>query len=113
MLTENRQILEHIGVYQGRYPKEEALRGKIITIVNRSEVVGRPLAAMLSNDGAKVYSVDVNDVLEFIPPEIPGEGASKVTQFPQTVFLCSIIYSFLRSLRFRKRSFQNFYRNLT
>lgn len=28
-------------------------------------MVGRPLAALLANDGAKVYSVDVNDVLEF------------------------------------------------
>ena len=25
--------------------------GKIVTVVNRSEVVGRPLAAMLANDG--------------------------------------------------------------
>lgn len=43
----------------------DQLQGKTITIVNRSEVVGRPLAALLANDGAKVYSVDVHDVLEF------------------------------------------------
>jgi len=41
------------------------LHGKIITIVNRSEVVGRPLAALLANDGAKVYSVDISSVYEF------------------------------------------------
>jgi len=41
------------------------LHGKIITIVNRSEIVGRPLAALLANDGARVFSVDKNDVLEF------------------------------------------------
>lgn len=41
------------------------MKGRTITIINRSEVVGRPLAALLANDGAKVYSVDVNDVLEF------------------------------------------------
>ena len=36
-----------------------------MTIINRSEVVGRPLAALLANDGAKVFSVDINDILEF------------------------------------------------
>jgi len=35
-------------------------RGQSVTIFNRSEVVGRPLAYMLSNDGARVYSFDVN-----------------------------------------------------
>ena len=35
-------------------------RGQTVTIFNRSEVVGRPLAYMLSNDGAKVYSFDIN-----------------------------------------------------
>ena len=35
-------------------------KGQTITIFNRSEVVGRPLAYMLSNDGARVYSFDVN-----------------------------------------------------
>ncbi|AOS84002.1 methylenetetrahydrofolate dehydrogenase [Chlorobaculum limnaeum] len=34
--------------------------GQQITIFNRSEVVGRPLAYMLSNDGARVYSFDIN-----------------------------------------------------
>lgn len=41
------------------------LSDKIVTIFNRSEVVGRPLAAMLSNDGARVYSFDINGPLEF------------------------------------------------
>merc|ERR1719506_1307530 len=36
-----------------------------IVDVNRSEVVGRPLAAMLANDGAKVYSVDIDNVYIF------------------------------------------------
>jgi len=35
-------------------------KGQTITIFNRSEVVGRPLAYMLSNDGARVYSFDIN-----------------------------------------------------
>ncbi len=38
--------------------------------MNRSEVVGRPLAALLANDGACVYSVDVTGVQQFTR----GEG---------------------------------------
>jgi methylenetetrahydrofolate dehydrogenase (NAD+) len=41
--------------------------------VNRSEVVGRPLAALLANDGACVYSVDVTGVQQFSR----GEGIRK------------------------------------
>jgi hypothetical protein len=32
------------------------LRGRTVVVFNRSEVVGRPLACMLSNDGGTVYS---------------------------------------------------------
>ncbi len=39
--------------------------GKIVTVINRSEIVGRPLAAMLANDGADVYSVDINSIYLF------------------------------------------------
>lgn len=41
------------------------LQGKVVTIINRSEIVGRPLAAMLANDGATVYSVDINSIFLF------------------------------------------------
>jgi len=41
------------------------LEGKIVTVINRSEIVGRPLAAMLANDGAEVYSVDINSIYKF------------------------------------------------
>ncbi len=41
------------------------LQGKVVTVINRSEVVGRPLAAMLANDGADVYSVDINSIYRF------------------------------------------------
>jgi methylenetetrahydrofolate dehydrogenase (NAD+) len=34
-------------------------------VVNRSEIVGRPLAALLANDGAKVYSVDITGVQQY------------------------------------------------
>ncbi|MEO0470110.1 MAG: bifunctional methylenetetrahydrofolate dehydrogenase/methenyltetrahydrofolate cyclohydrolase [Bacteroidota bacterium] len=40
--------------------KDIPLSGKVATVFNRSEVVGKPLAGMLSNDGAKVYSFDVH-----------------------------------------------------
>jgi methylenetetrahydrofolate dehydrogenase (NAD+) len=59
------KILEFIGVYNHVLQFGNRLYGKVITIVNRSEVVGRPLAAMLANDGAKVFSFDENGVLEF------------------------------------------------
>jgi len=37
----------------------QTFEGKTITIFNRSDVVGRPLAYMLKNDGATVYSFDI------------------------------------------------------
>ena len=59
------KFLEYIGVYNRILDYGRRLHGRIITIVNRSEVVGRPLAALLANDGARVYSVDVQDIMEF------------------------------------------------
>ncbi|KAJ2007876.1 Methylenetetrahydrofolate dehydrogenase [NAD(+)] [Coemansia thaxteri] len=47
------KVLDHIGVYDHTLPYGDHLRGKTIAVVNRSEVVGRPLAALLANDGAK------------------------------------------------------------
>ncbi|MEL6349868.1 MAG: tetrahydrofolate dehydrogenase/cyclohydrolase catalytic domain-containing protein [Myxococcota bacterium] len=43
------------------------LTGQTITVFNRSEVVGRPLASMLANDGATVYSFDVHGPLKLSP----------------------------------------------
>lgn len=56
------KILEALHMYDANLPVGERLQGRSVTIVNRSEVVGRPLAAMLSNDGASVYSIDLNDI---------------------------------------------------
>ena len=44
---------------------EKPVTGKVITIFNRSEVIGRPLAMMMSNDGATVYSFDEYGPLRF------------------------------------------------
>ena len=44
--------------------KQQKFQNKTVTIFNRSEVVGEPLAYMIANDGAKVFSFDLNDTLE-------------------------------------------------
>ncbi|TPX34332.1 hypothetical protein SmJEL517_g02945 [Synchytrium microbalum] len=59
------KIMEHIGAYNKILPYGNRLYGRTITVINRSEVVGRPLAALLANDGAKVYSADEFGILEF------------------------------------------------
>jgi len=42
-------------------------RDQTISIVNRSEILGRPLAVMLAQKGATVYSIDINSILQFRP----------------------------------------------
>lgn len=59
------KALESIGVYDSKLPYGDRLQGKTITVINRSEVVGRPLAALLANDGARVFSVDIDSIVEF------------------------------------------------
>lgn len=59
------KILEYLRVYNTILPYGDRLFGHSITVVNRSEVVGRPLAALLANDGACVYSVDLDGVQQF------------------------------------------------
>jgi methylenetetrahydrofolate dehydrogenase (NAD+) len=64
-------ILEHYHFSAGK--KETAVttshwRGQTVSIVNRSEIVGRPLAAMLAAKGATVYSIDDSStVIKFWP----------------------------------------------
>eukprot|EP00978_Attheya_sp_CCMP212_P028800 scaffold100438_cov48-Attheya_sp.AAC.1 len=41
------------------------MENQVVTVINRSEIVGRPLAAMLANDGAEVYSVDLDSIYLF------------------------------------------------
>lgn len=59
------KIMEFLGVYNAMIPYGNRLYGKTVTIVNRSEIVGRPLAALLANDGATVYSIDVTGTQKF------------------------------------------------
>jgi len=65
------------------------MTGKTVAVVNRSEVVGRPLAAMLANDGAIVYSIDIDSVYIFKRTdgrgqlEIPPKGTTAETALRQ------------------------------
>ncbi|KAL0958040.1 hypothetical protein HGRIS_000216 [Hohenbuehelia grisea] len=59
------KCLEHAGVYNKILPYGDRAYGKTITVINRSEVVGRPLAALLANDGARVFSVDIDSIQEY------------------------------------------------
>mmetsp|Transcript_13055 Transcript_13055/g.31155 ORF Transcript_13055/g.31155 Transcript_13055/m.31155 type:complete len:354 (+) Transcript_13055:3-1064(+) len=59
------KTLEHLQVYDPALPVGERMTGKTAVVVNRSEVVGRPVAAMLANDGAKVWSVDIDSLYIF------------------------------------------------
>ena len=67
------KILEYLHIYNPILPYGNRLFGHTICVVNRSEVVGRPLAALLANDGACVYSVDITGVQKFTR----GEGIKK------------------------------------
>jgi methylenetetrahydrofolate dehydrogenase (NADP+)/methenyltetrahydrofolate cyclohydrolase len=62
------KLLEAAGAGDQRARKP--LAGRTVTVFNRSEVVGRPLAAMLANDGARVYSFDEYGPLEFTPDDV-------------------------------------------
>jgi methylenetetrahydrofolate dehydrogenase (NAD+) len=46
--------LKHLGLYDSNFQEGSQLSGKTITVVNRSDIVGRPLVALLANDGIPV-----------------------------------------------------------
>ncbi|KAJ7591442.1 NAD(P)-binding protein [Mycena floridula] len=59
------KCLEYLGVYNKILPYGDRAYGRTVTVINRSEVVGRPLAALLANDGARVFSVDIDSIQEY------------------------------------------------
>jgi methylenetetrahydrofolate dehydrogenase (NAD+) len=59
------KTLEYTNIYNPLLPPGDRARGKCITVINRSEVVGRPLAALLANDGARVLSADITGIIEY------------------------------------------------
>ncbi|KAI5293020.1 hypothetical protein KEM52_005890 [Ascosphaera acerosa] len=67
------KILEYLQIYNTILPYGNRLFGHTVAVINRSEVVGRPLAALLANDGAKVYSIDISGVQQFTR----GQGLRK------------------------------------
>ncbi|KAK0538484.1 Methylenetetrahydrofolate dehydrogenase [NAD(+)] [Tilletia horrida] len=70
------KCLESMGMYEGQLPYGDRLLNKTVTVINRSEVVGRPLAALLANDGARVFSVDIDNILEFSKRSVHERRAS-------------------------------------
>jgi methylenetetrahydrofolate dehydrogenase (NADP+) / methenyltetrahydrofolate cyclohydrolase len=59
------KLLESCSVLDSTRPRP--LEGRRACVFNRSEVVGRPLASMLANDGADVVSFDIDGAQVFTP----------------------------------------------
>lgn len=77
------KILEYLGAYNTILPYGNRLYGKQVVVVNRSEIVGRPLAALLANDGATVYSVDLDGIQRFTR----GEGIKLTRHKVEDVYM--------------------------
>lgn len=75
--------------------------GATMTIINRSEVLGRPLADMLSERGATVYSVDVDSVLRYFPDGTVRREIVDDTTVERCVRGSSVIVSGVPSDTFR------------
>ncbi|CAE6482471.1 unnamed protein product [Rhizoctonia solani] len=71
------KALETLGVYNTILDYGDRAYGRTITIINRSEVVGRPLAALLANDGARVFSVDIDSIQEYTKRPITNASGSE------------------------------------
>ncbi|ORX40939.1 hypothetical protein BD324DRAFT_647842 [Kockovaella imperatae] len=59
-------ILKALGAFESA-PVGSRLQGKVVTVINRSETVGKPLACLLANEGAQVYSIDINGTHMLVP----------------------------------------------
>jgi methylenetetrahydrofolate dehydrogenase (NADP+)/methenyltetrahydrofolate cyclohydrolase len=70
------KLLEHAGAFD--MSAVRPLEGRRVCIFNRSEVVGRPLASMMANDGASVVSFDIDGPLLFAPG--PGSAPHSVRE---------------------------------
>ncbi|KAL1740092.1 hypothetical protein HDZ31DRAFT_48183 [Schizophyllum fasciatum] len=71
------KTLEHAGVYNKLLPYGDRAYGKTVVVINRSEVVGRPLAALLANDGARVFSVDIDSIQEYTKRPRDSDDAAR------------------------------------
>ena len=61
------KLLQAAGLRAAGDADRAPLEGLVACVINRSEIVGRPLSAMLANDGATVISLDVNGAVVFEP----------------------------------------------
>jgi methylenetetrahydrofolate dehydrogenase (NADP+)/methenyltetrahydrofolate cyclohydrolase len=61
------KLLDEAGLGARATPGKARLDGVVACVINRSEVVGRPLSAMLANDGATVISLDLAGAVVFEP----------------------------------------------
>jgi 5,10-methylene-tetrahydrofolate dehydrogenase/methenyl tetrahydrofolate cyclohydrolase len=61
------KLLEEAGLHAPSAHPKAPLEGVVACVINRSDIVGRPLAAMLANDGATVISLDLDGVVIFEP----------------------------------------------
>lgn len=61
------KLLDAAGLRDRGRGERAPLDGVIACVINRSEIVGRPLSAMLANDGATVFSLDLSGSLVFEP----------------------------------------------
>lgn len=61
------KLLDAAGMPGLAAPGPLPLSGVTACVINRSEIVGRPLAAMLANDGAEVVSLDLDGTQVFEP----------------------------------------------
>jgi hypothetical protein len=77
--------------------------GATMTMINRLEDLGLPLAAMLSRmAGVTVYSVDVDSVLRFQPDgRVQRVGASSMSAVERCVGMLTVIVSGVPSASFR------------
>lgn len=83
------KLLEDLGAYDKAAPVRKQLAGRTCIVFNRSEVVGRPLAAMLANDGATVYSVDEHGMQVFTAGAVSGTIKVEETSVEQKDALAS------------------------
>jgi methylenetetrahydrofolate dehydrogenase (NADP+)/methenyltetrahydrofolate cyclohydrolase len=61
------KLLEEAGLRTRGRGNQAPLEGVRACVINRSDIVGRPLSAMLANDGATVISLDLTGAVVFEP----------------------------------------------
>lgn len=79
------KLLDAAGASRPGTPRP--LAGRRAVVFNRSEVVGRPLASMMANDGAEVVSFDLDGPQLFLPAAAEGTHAVQETTIDRAAAL--------------------------